>query len=71
MRINDFKAILKGGGMLRGVLFSGAVAAYGQQQINLTAAPATVTLPDGSQVPMWGYSCGNGSSRDRRRLAPS
>ena len=58
MRINDFKAILKVAVCLGGVLFSGAVAAYGQQQINLTAAPATVTLPDGSQVPMWGYSCG-------------
>ena len=27
-------------------------------QINLTAAPATITLPDGNAVPMWGYSCG-------------
>jgi FtsP/CotA-like multicopper oxidase with cupredoxin domain len=35
-----------------------AVAAFGQQQINLTAGPAPLTLPDGNVVPMWGYSCG-------------
>jgi hypothetical protein len=29
-----------------------------QQQVNLTAGPSTLTLPDGSAVPMWGYSCG-------------
>jgi len=56
--------------MLRGCFFLRAVAAYGQQQINLTAAPATVTLPDGSQVPMWATVAAR-SSRDRRRLAPS
>jgi hypothetical protein len=30
---------------------------FAQQQIELTAAPTTATLPDGSTVPMWGYSC--------------
>jgi len=46
--------------MPKAVFFSpGAVAAFGQQQVNLTAGPATITLPDGSQVPMWGYSCGS------------
>jgi len=33
-------------------------ASVAQQQINLTAASSTITLPDGSSVPMWGYSCG-------------
>ncbi|HYL13125.1 MAG TPA: choice-of-anchor D domain-containing protein [Terriglobales bacterium] len=28
------------------------------QQVNLTAGFSTTTLPDGSVVPMWGYSCG-------------
>ncbi len=32
--------------------------AFGQQVVNLTAGPTSVTLPDGSTVPMWGYSCG-------------
>ena len=35
-----------------------AVAAFGQQTINLTAAPTSMTLPDGTIVPMWGYFCG-------------
>lgn len=25
--------------------------------LNLTAGPATATLPDGATIPMWGYSC--------------
>jgi hypothetical protein len=40
------------------VLLLGAIAASAQQQINLTAGPSNATLPDGSVVPMWGYSCG-------------
>ena len=40
------------------LLLLGATAAIAQQQVNLTAGPATLTLPDGSSVPMWGYSCG-------------
>jgi hypothetical protein len=32
--------------------------ASAQQQINLTAGSSTTILPDGSSVPMWGYSCG-------------
>ena len=51
------------GSLLKAVLAACAIllsggAAYAQQQVNLTAAPATATLPDGSVVPMWGYSCG-------------
>jgi hypothetical protein len=59
MRINDFtcKATLKAAVM--SVFFlSAAAAAFGQQQINLTVAPTTATLPDGTMVPMWGYFCG-------------
>ena len=57
MRINSLKAIIKTA--LRGaaVLLFGTGAATAQ--INLTAGPATATLPDGSAVPMWGYTCGN------------
>ncbi|HEV7611739.1 MAG TPA: choice-of-anchor D domain-containing protein [Steroidobacteraceae bacterium] len=28
------------------------------QTVNLTAAPTSTTLPDGQNVPMWGYQCG-------------
>ncbi|HKV81700.1 MAG TPA: choice-of-anchor D domain-containing protein [Candidatus Sulfotelmatobacter sp.] len=40
------------------VLLLGATLAVAQQQVNLTAGPTTLTMPDGSIVPMWGYSCG-------------
>src|ERR1700680_97478 len=58
MRTSDFKATLKAAVRVVGILPFAAVVALGQQQVNLTAGPATVTLPDGSMVPMWGYSCG-------------
>jgi hypothetical protein len=47
---------------------------YGQQQVNLTAGPATATLPDGTAVPMWGYSCGtvvSGSTATCSKLNPA
>jgi Bacterial Ig domain len=53
------------GTRLRAVLLAGAffllatVTGFGQQQINLTVAPTTTTLPDGTQLPMWGYFCGS------------
>src|SRR5262252_496227 len=40
------------------ILLLGASWAVAQQQVNLTAAPSSVTLPDGNSVPMWGYTCG-------------
>jgi hypothetical protein len=58
MRTHHFQRILKSAVRGAGILLWGAVAAFGQQQINLTAGAASVTLPDGSSVPMWGYSCG-------------
>src|SRR5467141_3475330 len=58
MRTNNFKAILRAALRVVCILPFAAAAAFGQQQVNLTAGPATATLPDGSAVPMWGYSCG-------------
>jgi hypothetical protein len=61
IRTNDFNF----GTRLRAVLLAGAffllatVMGFGQQQINLTVAPTTTTLPDGTLLPMWGYSCGS------------
>src|SRR6266481_2166200 len=57
MRTNNMKAILKAALRVVCILPFAAVAAFGQT-VNLTAGPATATLPDGSAVPMWGYSCG-------------
>src|ERR1700687_4822611 len=56
MRFNYLKASLKTAVLVTTVFLLGAGLAVAQ--INLTAAPATLTMPDGSTVPMWGYSCG-------------
>jgi len=76
IRINDFtcKATLKTAVVMSGFLLIAAAAAFGQQQINLTAAPATATLPDGTTVPMWGYACGalaTGSTASCAALNPA
>src|ERR1700740_131994 len=57
MRFNYLNATLKTAILVATVLLLGAGLAAAQQ-INLTAAPTVLTLPDGSTVPMWGYSCG-------------
>jgi len=58
MRINSLKAIMKTAARGAAVLLIGAGMAAAQQQVNLSAGQTSVTLPDGSFVPMWGYSCG-------------
>ncbi len=62
MRTNNFKAILKAALRVVCILPFAAAAAFGQQTVNLTAAPTSVTLPDGSTVPMWGYFCGTAAA---------
>src|SRR6266849_8626803 len=57
MRMNNVKAILKAALRVACILPFAAVVAFGQQQVNLTAAPTTTTMPDGTVVPMWGYTC--------------
>ena len=32
------------------------------QQVNLTAGPAALTMPDGNAVQMWGYTCDTGGT---------
>src|SRR5215469_6043339 len=58
MRFNSLKATLKTAVLGAAVLLSGAGVARAQQQINLIAQPTNAVMPDGSTVPMWGYSCG-------------
>src|ERR1017187_8273793 len=57
MRTNNFKDKLKAALRVASILPFAAVVAFGQQQVNLTAGPANLVMPDGSTVPMWGYSC--------------
>src|ERR1700757_3943297 len=59
MRINLLKECLKTAAHAATVLLLGAGLASAQQQINLAAGASLAALPDGSAVPMWGYSCGS------------
>src|SRR5437660_380036 len=58
MRKMNLAASLKAALRVICVLPFAAALGFGQQQVNLAAGPATATLPDGSAVPMWGYTCG-------------
>src|SRR6267143_1634809 len=68
MRTNHFKAILKAALRVAIILPFAAAVAFGQQTVNLTAAPTTTTMPDGTVVPMWGYFCGTPATTN---LAPA
>src|SRR5580698_3759699 len=56
MRVNYLKACWKVTVLVGASLLLPAGVALGQ--VSLTAAPTMATLPDGSSVPMWGYTCG-------------
>jgi hypothetical protein len=62
MRFKYYKSILKNAGLTASILLMASGAAFAQQQVNLTAAGTSTTLPDGNTVPMWGYSCGTAVS---------
>ena len=55
------KATLKAAVLLTTVLLCAVAIGFGQQ-VNLTAGPTTTTMPDGTVIPMWGYTCGTASA---------
>src|SRR5258708_31169463 len=57
MRSFNFKSALIRSGLAASVLLLASGASFGQQQVNLSAGPGAALLPDGSVVPMWGYTC--------------
>ena len=59
IRINDSKSktTLKAAALLSVFLLFTAATGFAQQVVNLTAGPATTTMPDGTVLPIWGYSC--------------
>jgi hypothetical protein len=74
MRFNPIQSTLKTAVTAATVFLLGASIALAQQQVNLTAGPTSITLPDGSNVPMWGYSCGavvNGSTATCAKSNPA
>ena len=72
MRINDFKykATLKAAALVAAILLLSAGVSFGQQGVNLTAGPNTTSLPDGTVVPMWGYTCGAAVTGSTATCAP-
>jgi len=56
MATNIFRPRLINSGLAASVFLLASGASFAQQ-VNLTAGPTSVTLPDGFTVPMWGYSC--------------
>ncbi len=58
MRSNNYKSVLARAGLAASILLLASGTALAQQQVNLAAGAATATLPDGTGVPMWGYTCG-------------
>ena len=58
MRIKTLIAISKVAARGAAVLLFSAGLGHAQTTVSLTAAPASANLPDGSAVPMWGYTCG-------------
>ncbi|HEX9031736.1 MAG TPA: Ig-like domain-containing protein [Streptosporangiaceae bacterium] len=57
MAFNLSSSRLLASGLATSVLLLAGGVASAQVQVNLTAGPAVASLPDGSSVPMWGYSC--------------
>ncbi len=62
MRTTNLKSILNAAIRVLCILPFAAAAALGQQQVNLSAGPSTTILPDGTSVPMWGYTCGTAAT---------
>jgi hypothetical protein len=70
IRINDSKSktTLKAAVLVSAFLLLAVATGFGQ--VNLTVGPATTTLPDGTTLPMWGYSCGVAVTGSTATCAP-
>src|SRR5581483_5258782 len=74
MRNNSLNAMINAAVRGAAVLLFGAGATAAGAQVNITAAPTSANLPDGSSVPMWGYTCGavmNGATATCASLNPN
>jgi len=68
MRSNFMKSILITSGLAASLLLAGGTALA--QSVNLAAGPSTLTMPDGTVVPMWGYTCGTAVTGSLATCAP-
>jgi hypothetical protein len=64
------KAILKAAVLVSTLLLCAVAMSFGQQKVNLTAGPTTTTMPDGTVIPMWGYTCGAAVTTSSATCAP-
>jgi Bacterial Ig domain/IPT/TIG domain len=71
MRLNSLKAIAKTAVLGAAVLLLGMGAASAQVTVNLSAGSTSATLPDGTSVPMWGYTCTTANDPNCRALNPN
>jgi FtsP/CotA-like multicopper oxidase with cupredoxin domain len=69
MPSNHTRAVLRNTGLAALALLLGSATAVADSSstVSLTAAPANALLPDGQQIPMWGYKCG--SSPDKAKCS--
>src|SRR4029077_5491450 len=70
MRPNTLKSALIKSGLAASVLLLVSSLSHAQS-VNLTPGPANAYLPDGSAVPMWGYSCGTATGATCVNLNPN
>ncbi|MDE2252419.1 MAG: hypothetical protein KGL25_13545, partial [Gammaproteobacteria bacterium] len=74
MRFEILKSVLVKSGLAASILMLASGVTYAQQVVNLSAGRTHTTLPDGSYVPMWSYSCGSavvGSTATCANLNPN
>src|SRR5882762_3258471 len=57
MRSKNHNSVLMHAGLAASILLLASGATFAQQQVNLSAGVAAAIMPDGTTVPMWGYSC--------------
>ena len=71
IRIYDCKSktSLKAAFLMSVFLLFAAVTGFAQV-VNLTAGPTTASMPDGTIVPMWGYTCGAAVTGSTATCAP-
>ena len=72
IRINDSKSKtpLKAAVTIGALLLFAAANNFAQQVVNLMAGPTTTTMPDGTVIPMWGYTCGAAVAGSAATCAP-
>src|SRR5665213_861379 len=62
MRPSHLKSVLKGAILAAAILLGASLSSAQTTTVNLVARPTSAVLPDGTTVPMWGYSCASATA---------